>query len=91
MSWREGTMLARNGEAIEVFGWEPGNGTRYDLTFAKRSGGGWFVAWPEAGLVGLIRPGHDSVFIEPRGKDWPEADVAAVAELATELYDGGSL
>jgi hypothetical protein len=34
---------------------------------------------------------EEPVFIEPRGKDWPEADVAAVAELATELYDGGSL
>ena len=84
-------MLARNGEAIEVFGWEPGNGTSYDLTFANRSGGGWFVAWPEAGLIGLVRPGDDGVYIEQRGREWPEGDLAAVAELATELHDGGSL
>lgn len=91
MSRREGWMLAKNGEAIEVFGWEPGNGTRYDLTFAKRSGGGWFVAWPEAGLLGLVRPGHEGVCIEQRGREWSEGDLAAVARLATELYDGGSL
>jgi hypothetical protein len=84
-------MLARNGEAIEVFGWEPGNGTRYDLTFAKRSKGLWFVAWPEAGLVGLVRHGPDSMFIESRGKDWSEGDMAVVSELATELYECGAL
>ncbi len=89
---RDGTMLARNGEAISVHGWEPGNGTRYDLTFARRAGGGWFVAWPEAGLIGLVRfRDGGMVSIESRGQSWIDGDLEVVTDLAAKLYDGGAL
>ena len=90
---RDGTLLARDGRSVEVFGWEPGNGSRIDLTIAQRAGGGWFVAWPEAGLVGLVRLSHGdrSCSVEERGAPWPASDREAVKRLLWDLYDGGSL
>ena len=58
--------------------YEPGNGSRMDLVVARRAGGGLFVVWPEAGLVGLIRPHEGGVTVEPRGREWAASDLEAV-------------
>lgn len=66
-------------------GYQPGNGSRMDLVVAKRAGGGLFVVWPEAGLVGLVRPHSGGVTVEPRGREWGASDLEAVARALADL------
>jgi len=66
-------------------GYEPGNGSRMDLVFAKRAGGGLFVVWPEAGLVGLVRPHGHRFVVEPRGREWGVSDLEAVERALADM------
>ena len=63
----------------------PGNGTRYDLVYVTRSGGGWAVVWEPAGLVARLRSTRTDTgpafALEPVGTGWSPADLQAVASI----------
>lgn len=66
-------------------GYQPGNDSPMNLVIFKRAGGGLFVVWPEAGLVGFVRPHADGVTVEPRGREWGVSDLEAVARALADM------
>jgi len=80
--------MVEGAESWIVTGYEPGNGSRFDLLYGRRAGGGWCVVWVDASLLAVVRRDGRT---EPRGKRWAKSDLDAVEELSRQLVAAGLL
>ncbi len=90
-----GARDRREVSAFGLYGYEPGNGTRYDLTFAGRYGGGWLVAWEAGRMLAIVmggnaRRGGPAEVLVLAG-ELSDPDHEAIADLAGELVRSGAL
>ena len=56
-------LMVRVKEKAKIEAWEPGNGTRYELSLVPLDRGGWLFAWPNA-------PGGGRSMRIPRPPAW---------------------
>lgn len=81
--------------SVLIKGYQPGNGSRYDLTFARRAGGGWLVVWDAVGWFACVYRSSSMnggpAELSRKVGDWNDPDAEAVAELAGALFRAGVL
>ena len=67
---------AKTGMSVHVFRLQPGNGSSYDLSYVRRSGGGWCVVWDAARFAAIVR----------RGNAWQASGQAELSVFALAQY-----
>ncbi len=91
------------GDCPTVHGYEPGNGTRYDLSFARRAGGGWIMVWDSAWIVAKVSASRTmhrdinprscsfEVVASPKGSKLSQPDRDALIALCAAMFAEGVL
>lgn len=81
---------------VVIAGYEPGNGSRYDLEILPRADGGYLLVWDGAGVYGRLYPSealHGSgpaEWLIRAGRSNP-VDHRAIEQLCGELFRRGVL
>jgi hypothetical protein len=95
MAFRGEVVRVVQREAVVVVGYQPGNGSRYDLEILPRVGGGYLLVWDGVGAYGRLYPSEahrgGRAEWQLRAGKAPKPDREAIEALAGELYRRGVL